>query len=370
MKYYLISGEASGDLHGSHLIAALKKQDSNAQIRGWGGDLMKKEGAQLVKHFKDLAFMGFWEVVRHLPEILKNIHFCKKDILQYQPDVIIYIDYPGFNLRIAQWAKSKNFKNHYYISPQVWAWKENRVQKLKQCIDSLYVILPFEKKFFEDKHQFKVEYVGHPLIDYINNHQKNKVFLCSNLLEENKPLIALLPGSRVQEIKTMLPLFVKVATRFPSYQFVIAGAPSISREYYNKLTVNTPLKTIYNSTYDLLQSSRAALVTSGTATLETALFNIPQLVCYRTSYVNYWIAKKILKIKYISLVNLILDHEVVLELIQGECNPKRLELELRNLLNSKDKTQQEGYKKLFSILDSDGASEKTANLIYKAISKK
>ncbi len=370
MKYYLISGEASGDLHGSHLIAELKKQDPSAQFRAWGGDLMQKQGADLVKHFKELAFMGFWEVVNHLPTILKNIRFCKQDILQFQPDVIIYIDYPGFNLRIAQWAKSQNFQNHYYISPQVWAWKENRVQKMKQCIDALYVILPFEKPFFEEKHQFKVHYVGHPLMDYIPNHPKNKTFLSSNLLDKNKPLVALLPGSRVQEIKKMLPLFVHVAAQFPNYQFVIAGAPGISRNYYNQLSENTPLKIVYEATYDLLQHSTAALVTSGTATLETALFKVPQLVCYRSSYLSYWIAKKILNLKYISLVNLILDSEAVLELIQGECNPKRLELELKNLMDFKDKTQEEGYEKLFSLLGSGGASKKTAGLIYKAISKK
>jgi lipid-A-disaccharide synthase len=370
VKYYLISGEASGDLHGSHLIAALKKQDAMGQFRAWGGDLMEEKGAKLVKHFRDLAYMGFWEVVSHLPTILKNISFCKQDILEYDPDVIIYIDYPGFNLRIAQWAKSKGFKNHYYISPQVWAWKENRVHKIKQCIDALYVILPFEKTFFEEKHQFKVHYVGHPLMDVIPNHPKNKTFLSSNLLEENKPLIALLPGSRMQEIKKMLPLFVEVAAKFPNHQFVIAAAPSIPPDYYHQLIETSPLKIIYGATYDLLQHSSAALVTSGTATLETALFKVPQLVCYRSSYLSYWIAKKILNLKYISLVNLIVDSKVVLELIQGECTPKRLEVELTSLLNSKNNSLNKGYQKILSLLGSAGTSEKTAHLIYTAISKK
>ena len=370
MKYYLISGEASGDLHGSHLIAALKKQDSFAQFRAWGGDLMEKNGATLVKHFSALAYMGFWEVISHLPTILKNIRLCKQDILNYSPDVIIYIDYPGFNLRIAQWAKSKGFKNHYYISPQVWAWKENRVQKMKQCLDALYVILPFEKPYFEKKHQFRVHYVGHPLMDYIPKHPIDKTFLFSNLLDENKPLIALLPGSRIQEIKKMLPLFVEVATQFPHHQFIIAAAPSIPKDYYNQLIKKTPLKIVYGATYDLLQHSTAALVTSGTATLETALFKVPQLVCYRSSNLNYWIAKKILKLKYISLVNLIVDSKVVLELIQGACNPKRLEVELRNLLDSQNKGLNEGYQKLVSLLGSEGTSNKTADLIYRAISKK
>ena len=366
MKYYLISGEASGDLHGSHLIAALKKLDPNARFRAWGGSLMEKEGAELVKHFKDLAFMGFWEVLKNLLNILKNFTLCKDDILEFNPNIIIYVDYPGFNLRIARWAKSKGFKNHYFISPQVWAWKESRVQKIKKFIDSLYVILPFEKTFFEEKHKFKVHYVGHPLMDYIPSHQENKKFLSANLMDESKPIIALLPGSRIQEIKKMLPIFAQVARKFPNHQFVIAAAPSVNQKYYNHLTQNIPLKIIYGATYDLLQHSKAALVTSGTATLETALFKVPQLVCYRSSYLNYWIAKRILKIKYISLVNLILDNEVVLELIQGECNSKRLVKELKNLINSKDKTEQERYKMLFSILGSGGAIEKTADLIYKA----
>ncbi len=367
MKYYLISGEASGDLHGSYLIAALKKLDPKAEFRAWGGDLMEKEGAMLVKHFKDLAFMGFWEVVRHLPTILNNIRYCKQDILLFQPDVIIYIDYPGFNLRIAEWAKTQNFKNHYYISPQVWAWKENRVQKIKQCIDALYVILPFEKPFFEEKHQFKVDYVGHPLMDYIPNHPKKKDFISSHHLEENKPIIALLPGSRVQEIRKMLPLYVQLAAKFKDYQFAIAAAPSISPAYYKLFTENTTVKIVYDATYDLLQHSSAALVTSGTATLETALFQVPQLVCYKSSYLSYWIARKILKLKYISLVNLILDREVVLELIQGQCNLKRLEKELNHLLNSKDSSQQEQYQQLASLLGSGGVSDKTAALIHKAI---
>jgi lipid-A-disaccharide synthase len=367
VKYYLISGEASGDLHGSHLISALKKHDPDAQFRAWGGDLMKNAGAQLVKHFKELAFMGFWEVVRHLPTILKNIQFCKKDILEFQPDVIIYIDYPGFNLRIAKWAKSQNFKNHYYISPQVWAWKENRVQKIKTCIDALYVILPFEKTFFEKKHGFKVHYVGHPLMEYIPNYPKNKRFLSSNNLAENKPLIALLPGSREQEIRKMLPLFVKVATHFTEFQFVVAGAPGIAPELYQEIVPNNSVKIIFGATYDLIQHSTAALVTSGTATLETALFRIPQLVCYRSSFLSYWIAKRIVKLNYIALVNLILEKEAVTELIQHDCTPQRLVIELKNLLDSKNEILQKDYQNLYSLLDSEGASDKTAALIYTAM---
>ncbi len=367
MKYYLISGEASGDLHGSYLIAALKKLDPKAEFRAWGGDLMEKEGAHLVKHFKELAFMGFWEVVRHLPTILTNIRLCKRDILQFQPDAIIYIDYPGFNLRIAEWAKSKNFKNHYYISPQVWAWKENRVRKIKQCIDALYVILPFEKPFFEEKHQFKVHFVGHPLMDYIPNHPKKNDFRTLHQLEKNKPLIALLPGSRLQEIRKMLPLFVPLAAKFHDYQFVIAAAPSISPSYYTQLIKNTPIEVVHGATYDLLQHSAAALVTSGTATLETALFQVPQIVCYKSSTLSYWIAKQILKLNYISLVNLILDREAVLELIQDACNQKRLEKELSRLLTSEENTQQQDHQQLTSLLGSGGVSDRTATLIYKAL---
>jgi len=369
LKYYLISGEASGDLHGSHLIASLKKLDLNACFRAWGGDLIKKEGAELVKHYKEIAYMGFWEVISNLHHILKNIRFCKDDIIKFKPDVIIYVDYPGFNLRIAKWAKSKGFENHYFISPQVWAWKESRVEKIKKSINSLYVILPFEKAFFEDNHDFNVHYVGHPLMDYMSKYQENKKFLSNNLLDESKPIIALMPGSRIQEIRKMLPIFVEVAAKIPDHQFIIAGVPSIPLNYYNDLIGNAPLKVIYQATYDLLQNSNAAIVASGTATLEAALFKVPQLVCYRTSYINYWIAKKILNLKYVSLVNLILDSEVVLELIQEDCNSKRLELELKKLINLKDKTQQEGYKKIPSILGQGGASDKTANLIYNAIIK-
>jgi len=371
VKYYLISGEASGDLHGAHLISALKKLDSKAEFRAWGGDLIEKEGVTLVKHFKDLAFMGFWEVLKNLPKILNNIAFCKKDIMAFQPEVIIYVDYHGFNLRIAQWAKSKGFKNHYYISPQIWAWKENRIKKMKKCIDELYVILPFEKPFFEEKHQFKVHFVGHPLMDYLLNFPQKKSFLKENDLSTTQPIVALLPGSRMQEIQKMLPLFKKVADLFPMYQFVIGAAPSIAEEHYLKYTLNNTLKVVYNHTYDLLQHSSAALVTSGTATLETALFKVPQIVCYRTNPINFWIAKKILNLKYISLVNLILDRPAVLELIQEDCSPNRLATELKNLMESKDKNQslQKAYSLLNSLLGKGGASAKTASIIYNQIQK-
>lgn len=369
MKYYLISGEASGDLHGSHLIHALKKQDPKAVFRAWGGDLIQQEGAVVVKHYKDLAFMGFWEVLSNLPTLIRNIAFCKKDILQFKPDVIIYVDYPGFNLRIANWAKKKGFKNHYYISPQVWAWKENRVQQMKRCLDALYVILPFEKAFFEEKHQFPVHFVGHPLQDQLSLFKEEQDFFKTHALDPKTPIIALLPGSRKQEIRKMLPLFVQVASHFKAYQFVIAGAPGISSEYYDSFLENASVKILHSHTIGLLKKSKAALVTSGTATLETALLGVPQLVCYKSNPINYWIGKKIVKLKHISLVNLILDRTAVTELIQEECNLENLNEHLDTLLkkSSLDKIQEE-YLDLKKQLGDPGASEKTAALIYKAIS--
>jgi len=369
VKYYLISGEASGDLHGANLINALKKTDPKSEFRAWGGDLMNQAGADLVKHYKELAFMGFWEVISNLPTILSNLKKCKKDLIQFQPDVIIYIDYPGFNLRIAKWAKSKGFLNHYYISPQVWAWKENRVQIMKQSLDALYVILPFEKKYFEKKHQFDVDYVGHPLIDYISKHAKNETFLQNNQLE-GKPIIALLPGSRVQEISKMLPLFISVSERFKEYQFVIAGAPGIDSVQYQPYLTNSSLKIVKEVTYDLLQHSSLALVTSGTATLEAALFNVPQLVCYRTSKINYWIGKRIVKLSYISLVNLILNRFAVTELIQQNCTVSNISKELDLLLDFKrQKEMRKAYLEMKRYLGDGEASMKTASLIYKRITK-
>lgn len=368
MKYYLISGEASGDLHGSSLIRALKKLDDKAQFRVWGGDLMEKEGATLVKHYKTLAFMGFWEVVTHLPTIFKNIRLCKKDILNYNPDVIIYIDYPGFNLRIAKWAKTRGFKNHYYISPQVWAWKENRVQQMKLSLDALYVILPFEQSYYQEKHQFPVHFVGHPLLDQLSQLSKEPAFLKNQNLISDKPIIALLPGSRLQEIRKMLPLFEKVASRFKTYQFVVAGAPGINPDQYTPFIKESTVKIIYNHTHQLLQHSTAALVTSGTATLETALFDVPQLVCYKSSPLSYWIGKKIIKLKYISLVNLVLNKPAVTELIQEACSEKTLVSHLKLLLKEETlATINQDYRLLKKILGGSGASQKTAQFIYDAV---
>ena len=368
MKYYIISGEASGDLQCSQLIHALKKLDSEGDFRAWGGDLMQKEGAVLVKHYRELAFMGFWEVVSHLPTILRNISFCKKDILRYMPDVIIYVDYPGFNLRIAKWAKNKGFKNHYYISPQVWAWKENRIKQMKATLDSLYVILPFEKNYFEQKHNFPVHYVGHPLMDKLSKYSRDPKFCEKNNLTPKKPIIALLPGSRLQEIRKMLPLFNKIAAKFKKFQFVVAGAPGIDPNQYTQFMKSNSLNFVHEKTYQLLLNSYAALVTSGTATLEAALLKIPQLVCYKCSPITYWIGKKVIRLKYISLVNLILEKEAVVELIQNDCTYEKLVVELETLLqkNSLEKMNQ-NYILLKEKIGGRGASEKTAKLIFDSI---
>ncbi len=365
MKYYIIAGEASGDLHGSNLMKSLYTEDPEAVIRFWGGDLMSAVGGVLVKHYRELAFMGFVEVLFHLNTILNNIKICKKDIAHFNPDVIIFIDYPGFNLRIAKWAKKLNFKTHYYISPQIWAWKENRISDIKRDVDKMYVILPFEKDFYELKHDFPVNFVGHPLIDAIHNQPKidELVFREENQLSE-KPIVAILPGSRKQEITKMLSVMLSVVHDFPDYQFVIAGAPSQEYSFYEGFISNENIKFISNKTYDLLRISHAALVTSGTATLETALFKVPEVVCYKGSWASYQIAKRIITLKYISLVNLIMDEEVVTELIQEKCTKKHIRQELNKILDSNYRLNLlEKYDVLEKKLGGVGASKKTAKLI-------
>lgn len=369
MKYYLIAGEASGDLHASNLMKSLKRKDEKADFRFWGGDLMGKAGGNLVKHYRELAFMGFWEVLTNLSTIFKNIKLCKKDIEQFAPDVIIFVDYPGFNFRIAKWAKQQGYKTHYYISPQIWAWKENRIKAIKRDVDELYVILPFEKDFYEKKHNFPVHFVGHPLLDAIN-HRKSisfERFTKTHKLSD-KPIIALLPGSRKQEISKMLSTMLKIPGQFAAYQFVIAGAPSQDREFYQTFIKKENVDLVMNSTYDLLSVSTAALVTSGTATLETALFKVPEVVCYKGSRVSYQIAKRIINLNYISLVNLIMDKEVVKELIQNDFTAKKLAAELQKILE--DKTRKRlfrDYDELEQKLGGRGASDKTAELIFEKI---
>lgn len=369
MKYYIIAGEASGDLHGANLMKALVQQDVNAQFRFWGGDLMQNVSGHLIKHYRDLAFMGFAEVLMNLRTIAKNLSFCKADIATYNPNVIIFIDYPGFNLRIAKWAKQKGYKTHYYISPQIWAWKENRIKDIKRDVDKMYVILPFEKDFYETKHQYAVEFVGHPLIDAIANRTPvdEYEFRAKHSLLD-KPIIALLPGSRKQEIKKMLSVMLSISKHFTEYQFVIAGAPGQDPEFYQTFTKNSNVSFIDNKTYDLLSMSSAALVTSGTATLETALFKVPQVVCYKGNWISYQIGKRVVNLKYISLVNLIMDKEVVTELIQNDFNSKRLQTELDTILNTEKREKMYlDYFELEKKLGGRGASEKTAKLIFNAL---
>ncbi len=371
MKYYIIAGEASGDLHGSNLMKAIFKKDPQAEIRFWGGDLMQQAGGTLVKHYRDLAFMGFAEVVMNLKTILNNIKFCKADIQEFKPDAIIFIDYPGFNMRIAKWAKEIGIPTHYYISPQIWAWKENRIKAIKRDVDFMYVILPFEKDFYEKKHHFPVEFVGHPLIDAIHNREHiDEDSFRKEFDLDDKPVIALLPGSRKQEISKMLSEMLAVVKDFPAYQFVIAGAPSQEYDFYKQFLKDQNVHFISNRTYDLLSIASAALVTSGTATLETALFKVPEVVCYKGNWISYQIAKRIITLKYISLVNLIMDKEVVTELIQGECNPKRIRKELHKILETSQREKLlQDYEILEKKLGGIGASEKTARLIVDKLKK-
>lgn len=363
MKYYIIAGEASGDLHGSNLITELKKLDPSATIRCWGGDKMQQAGAELVKHYRDLAFMGFTEVLMNLRTIFKNLAFCKEDILQNRPDTLILIDYPGFNLRIAKWAKEQGIKVIYYISPQVWAWKENRVKMMKQTIDKMLVILPFEKEYYKNKWNWEVEYVGHPLVEVIERHKTDSK---SGPLS-GKPIVALLPGSRKQEILKKLPIMLEVSRSFPGYQFIVAKAPGVEEQFYDDLLKPySNVSYVSNQTYDLLQQSKAALVTSGTATLETALFEIPEVVCYKGSYLSYQIGKRLVKVKFISLVNLIMDKLVVKELIQDDLTTGNLEKELQQLLTSETRISelQKDYSNLRELLSKGGnASSKAARSI-------
>ncbi len=356
MKYYIIAGEASGDLHGSNLIKEIFALDKGADVRCWGGQKMQNAGGKLVKDYRELAFMGFTEVIKNLPTILKNISFCKKDIVAFAPDVLVLIDYPGFNMRIAKWAKQQNIKVVYYISPQIWAWKEKRVHAIKRDVDKMLVILPFEKAFYQ-KYNFEVTYVGHPLANVVSKFFEEY----SSIKKEN--IIALLPGSRKQEILVKLPIMLSVAKHFTDYNFVVAKAPGLDDEFYNNiLQPYKNVSTVSNQTYLLLKKAKAALVTSGTATLETALFAVPQIICYKGSKISYEIAKRLIKIKYIGLVNLIMDKPVVKELIQDELNEKKLVEELSLLLHNKEKmnTITEDYANLKTLLTFGGNASANA----------
>jgi lipid-A-disaccharide synthase len=353
MKYYIIAGEASGDLHGSNLIKQLKKQDPSTDVRCWGGDLMQQAGGHLVKNYKDLAFMGFTEVIMNLRTIFRNMDFCKADILEYAPDALILIDYPGFNMRIAKWARRQGLRIIYYISPQVWAWKENRVKQIRANVDKMLVILPFEKEFYR-KWDYEVEYVGHPLVEVIDA-AKSAAAPPTTLTpasvtatappaaaaDSPKPIIALLPGSRKQEILKKLPIMLEASRFFPDHQFVVAQAPGQDGSFYKNLLAPYPnVSSVSNQTYSLLLQAQAACVTSGTATLETALFGVPEVVCYKGSAISYQIARRLIKVKYISLVNLIMDKLVVKELIQDDLTPENLHRELDDLLNNPSRRQQ------------------------------
>ncbi len=382
MKYYIIAGEASGDLHGANLIKSLKKQDSEAIIYAWGGDMMATEGAVLRKHYRDLAFMGFLEVVKNLRTILRNLAFCKQDILDFQPDVVIFVDYPGFNLRIAKWAKTQNLKTFYYISPQIWAWHTSRVHGIKKTVDKMFCILPFEKDFYQ-QFDYVVDFVGHPLLDVIAEAKKQPIddFRQQHGLDE-RPIIALLPGSRRQEVEKMLSIMMTVQPHFRDYQFVVAAASALPLSFYADVLKKTAQndegtdgtsrnnreggKIIPNQTYSLLQIATAALVKSGTSTLETALFGVPEVVCYKGSKLSYAIAKRVIKVKYISLVNLISDREIVKELIQDDLNTDNLVRELQNALDNQDVIKKQ-YDILRGLLGNAGASDKAAELMVREL---
>lgn len=370
MKYYIIAGEASGDLHASNLMKEIRALDSEALFRCWGGDLMEAQGGLIVKHYRQLAFMGFIEVVTNLPEILNNLRFCKKDIEKFKPDALILVDYPGFNLRIAEFGRKLGLKVFYYISPQVWAWKRSRVKKIRRDVDRMFVILPFEKDFYAG-HGYDVEFVGHPLIDVVREVSAFKN--CEAFRDENglgpEPIIAILPGSRKQEINKMLPIMLSAFGEMKGYQAVVAAAPSIEKSFYEGMTGNNKVKLVIGHTHDLLRCSYSAMVTSGTATLETALFGVPQVVCYKGSYLSYQIARRLVKVRFISLVNLVADRMIVTELIQSELTPSRLRVELEKILKGPAReTMLKDYKELNSRLGESGSAARAASGIVNELS--
>jgi lipid-A-disaccharide synthase len=369
MKLYFISGEASGDLHASNLVRELVQRNPQLQLRGWGGDLMQGAGVNIVKHYRELAFMGFTEVLLNLRTIMRNFKACKADIEAYQPDALVLIDYPGFNLRMAKWAHARGIKVYYYISPTIWAWKENRVHTIKECVTKMYCVLPFEPAFYA-KHDYQADFFGHPLLDEVEKFKALPVsdFLSKNNLDE-RPIIALLPGSRKQEISTKLPLMLEAMKHFPDYQFVVAGAPGQEPEYYNQFVQTHQVKVIFMQTYQLLSAAKAGMVTSGTATLEAGLFKLPQVVCYIANPISYHIAKRLVNIKYISLVNLILGKEAVVELIQKDLTTERLVHEMKLLLEpgARREAMVSDYEKLHEILGGPGCSARIADSMLKSL---
>lgn len=365
MKYYLIAGEASGDLHASHLMRSLKATDDAADFRFFGGDLMSAVGGTCVKHYRELAYMGFIPVLLHLPTILGNMRRCKEDIAAWKPDVVILVDYPGFNLNIAKFVKAKtSIPVYYYIAPKIWAWKEYRIKSIKRDVDELFSILPFEVAFFEGKHNYPIHYVGNPTADEVRKYESN---------EKRENVIALLAGSRRQEIKDNLPPMLEAAKTFTGYQLVVAGAPGIDPQYYRQFVDGTGVEVVYNQTFSLLARAHAALVTSGTATLETALFDVPQVVCYKTPLPRLigYLRKKLLKVKYISLVNLIADREVVTELVADTFTIANIRQELNRILEGADRQRMlDGYADIRRRLGNDCAPDNAAHIIFRLLSKR
>jgi lipid-A-disaccharide synthase len=372
MKYYLIVGEASGDLHASNLMKEIRKLDNEAVFRYWGGDLMKQQGGELVKHYRNLAFMGFIEVLLNIREIAGNLKLCKHDIIKYRPDVVILVDYPGFNLRIAKFVKASGIRVFYYISPQLWAWRSSRVKTIRKNVDRMFVILPFEKEFYA-KQGYQVDFIGHPLLDLISSElqlMEKDAFLRQNNLDQ-RHIVALLPGSRRQEISKMLSIMLQAIDYFPDFQFVVGAVPSIPQEFYKKCIKNIPVSIIYNQTYNLLRHANAAIVTSGTATLETALMDVPQIVCYKGSLLSYIVARVVVHVKFISLVNLIMDKKVIEELIQENLTKENLVSELKKILlnNQYRETILKSYSALKEKLGGEGASAKAAHLIVQYLTE-
>jgi lipid-A-disaccharide synthase len=364
MKYYIIAGEQSGDLHGSNLMKAIQLKDANADFRFFGGDKMQAVGGELVKHYKEMAFMGFAEVVKNLPSILKNLKRAKEDLIKFKPNVLILIDYPGFNLKIARFAKEKGIKVHYYISPKVWAWKEGRVESIKKYVDKMITILPFETEFY-DKHSYQVDYVGNPLMDEIVDYKKN-----AEILKSDKPVLALLPGSRKQELLNMLPIMAKAAKSFEDkFSIYVACTPNFDLSFYKELVGDLNAEYLVDQTYDILNSAKLAMVTSGTATLEAGIFNVPQVVCYKGNKITIWIARKLVKLKYISLVNLIMDKMVVEELIQEEFTVEKVSNALKRFQSEEGAAEiAKNYSILNNKLGGSGASGRAAEVIVNDIS--
>ena len=376
MKYYLIAGEASGDLHASHLMAELKKEDPNAEFRFFGGDLMSAEGGTMVKHYREMAYMGFVTVLKNLDKVLRNIKDCQKDIAEYRPDVVILIDYPGFNLKIAEFVKKNlGIPVYYYISPKIWAWKEYRIKSIRRYVDKMFCILPFEVDFYR-KHAYPVEYVGNPSVDELIG-KYDKEAAAKRFDEEehpgDKPIVALLAGSRKQEVKANLPVMLEAMSAFPDYQGIVAGAPGLDAEFYRSVIGDKPVRIVYGKTYDLLSASHAALVTSGTATLETALLDVPQVVCYKVSggRLTYEVMSRVLKIEYVSLVNLIADDEVVRELLAHKFTVDSAVEELRPLLGDtpQRRSMLAGYEAMRDKLGKPGAPEEAAKRMVAFLSE-